>query len=110
MGERHVTRCYTPSHLYIFGIAIFAGKFLPNLCQGLHLLEYTDLRNLFNDTKVPLLLIGGERDTLVPKSALVELSKSTNVTTSIIEKAGHAPFLSHPEQCIEEIRRFCHVQ
>lgn len=80
------------------------------LNHGLHMLQDTDLRNLFNDAKVPLLLIGGERDTLVPKSALVELSKSKNVTTSIIEKAGHAPFLSHPEQCIEEIRRFCHVQ
>ena len=79
------------------------------LSLGLRVLEDTDLRNLFIHIDIPILCIGGERDTLVPEAAISELAKNNNVTTSIIEKAGHAPFLSHPEQCIEEIRRFCHV-
>lgn len=79
------------------------------LVEGLTILEQTDLRQVFNDLKVSSLLLGGERDTLVPQTALFELANNENVEASIIKKAGHAPFLSHPGQCAEEIIRFCHV-
>jgi pimeloyl-[acyl-carrier protein] methyl ester esterase len=80
------------------------------LLSGLNLLEKTDLRKLLENLNVPILILGGERDTLVPQAALHELAKrNKNSETSIIDKAGHAPFLSQPEQCAEAITRFCHV-
>lgn len=78
------------------------------LSGGLAILEQTDLRQLFNNIELPILLLGGERDTLVPSQALHELEKKTNVETQIISKAGHAPFLSHVDQCAEAITGFCH--
>lgn len=76
------------------------------LREGLIMLEQTDLRSMFEDMKIPALLIGGERDTLVPYEALTILASNNNVKASIIEKAGHAPFLSHPDQCAEAITGF----
>ena len=91
--------------------AVFA-KDLANedaLEEGLMILENTDLRKLFNKIEIPLLLLGGERDTLVPQAALQALASShNNVEVNIINRAGHAPFLSHLEKCAEAITGFCH--
>lgn len=78
------------------------------LTDGLTILKQTDLRQSFNHIKIPVLLLGGERDTLVPPGALHELGKHGNVETCIIDKAGHAPFLSHLNQCAEAITGFAH--
>ncbi|MEJ2141549.1 MAG: pimeloyl-ACP methyl ester esterase BioH [Gammaproteobacteria bacterium] len=78
------------------------------LSEGLAILQQTDLRQLFNNIGLPILLLGGERDTLVPSQALHELEKNTNVEALIISKAGHAPFLSHVDQCAEAITGFYH--
>lgn len=79
------------------------------LNDGLKILEQTDLRKALDKIKIPMLLLGGERDTLVPKAAIMQLANNENIETSIIEKAGHAPFISHPEQCAEIISGFIHV-
>lgn len=79
------------------------------LQEGLDILKKTDLRKLLNNIKIPLLLLGGERDTLVPQTALQTLANNNHyIEASIINKAGHAPFLSHPEQCAKAITGFCH--
>ncbi|MDH5778030.1 MAG: pimeloyl-ACP methyl ester esterase BioH [Gammaproteobacteria bacterium] len=78
------------------------------LNAGLGLLKEVDLRDEFSASTIPTLLLGGERDTLIPQQALIELSSnSNNAQVKIIDKAGHAPFLSHPEQCLNHIKQFC---
>lgn len=79
------------------------------LREGLGILEQIDLRNSLHRLTMPALLLGGERDTLVPQSALITLANNNgSIKTSIIEKAGHALFLSHPQQCAKAITGFCH--
>lgn len=90
---------------------IVFAKELPSqqvLTDGLAILKQADLRQLFKSIEMPILLLGGERDNLVPSQALHELEKNTNVETHIISKAGHAPFLSHLDQCADAITGFAH--
>ena len=79
------------------------------LREGLGILEQTDLRESLQELTMPTLLLGGERDTLVPQAALIALANNNgSIKTRIIEKSGHAPFLSHPLQCSKAITGFCH--
>ena len=74
---------------------------------GLSLLQEVDLRQAIAKIDVPVLLLGGERDTLVPEAALpamAQLLKQAEV--QIIKGAGHAPFLSHPTEVVSLIRTF----
>lgn len=77
------------------------------LKQGLGLLHDVDLRNELHAITQPVSLLGGERDTLVPQKVFSNIAELIpNVTTNIIPRAGHAPFLSHPIQCLEIIKQF----
>ena len=65
---------------------------------GLALLAATDLRGAIAGIEVPTLVIGGDRDTLVPSDSLRWLAASLpHATLALIPGAAHAPFLSHPE-------------
>jgi pimeloyl-[acyl-carrier protein] methyl ester esterase len=67
------------------------------LARGLEWLAGSDLRPELAELAVPVHFIGGERDNLVPAAALeaaAALAPRGRVT--ILEGAGHAPFLSHP--------------
>ena len=74
--------------------------------QGLEILSNTDLR--CNDkNKIPLMLVLGEKDTLVPIEVISEFEKSfSNLNQMILNKSGHAPFISSPELCAENIKIF----
>ena len=90
---------------------ILFSKELANeraLRDGLLLLKQTDLRDQFKNLQLPILLLNGERDTLIPQAVVQDLA-GNNIKSNIIENAGHAPFLSHPDQCAEIIKGFCHV-
>lgn len=79
------------------------------LAGGLEILRNTDLRPLLSQIKQPTLVLHGERDTLAPLAA-AEYSAAhlSQGKFSVIEGAGHAPFLSHPEQFIRAVEEFMH--
>ena len=74
--------------------------------SGLNILSETDLRNE-NINKQSAMIVLGEKDTLVPLSVKNEFIKTfPNIEQLIIEKAGHAPFISQPELCATRIKNF----
>ena len=78
---------------------------------GLEILKTADLRTVVVDTQLPVLMILGTRDTLVPvemAEAIIWLAPDVNV--EIIEEAGHVPFLSHPDSVLERMRPFMEQQ
>lgn len=74
--------------------------------KGLNILSETDLRS--NDkNETPVMLVSGEKDTLVPLAANIEFKKMfPNLEQLSLEKTGHAPFISNPELCAEKIKNF----
>lgn len=77
------------------------------LQAGLNLLRQTDLREQAGMINAPVLLLAGARDTLLPKQALPEMARLFhNATFELIDKAGHAPFLSHRDETLNAINAF----
>jgi len=78
-----------------------------SLQGGLDILKQADLRAVLADLKVPVSIIAGTRDTLVPVAAghhIQALLPSSQL--NIIDKAGHVPFLSHAPEIVATISRF----
>lgn len=74
--------------------------------SGLDILRETDLRTELKN-EIPTLLILGEKDTLVPVSVHKKFEETfPNLEKLILEKSGHAPFISKPEICAEKIKNF----
>ena len=74
---------------------------------GLAILRQCDHRELLKQLTQPVLLLGGQKDTLVPVAALQSAAAQlANATLSIWETAGHAPFLSNPERFADEVNKF----
>jgi pimeloyl-[acyl-carrier protein] methyl ester esterase len=96
-------------------IALLA-RAMPNLDTlqgGLKILKQADLRPALAITQMPILLLFGTRDTLVPievGEAMQALAPAIQLV--VIDKAGHVPFLSHPQIVLETITQFmdapCH--
>ncbi len=64
---------------------------------GLDLLRQTDLSDRLPEIELPVVLIGGRRDRLVPFEALEETARHLpNVELVRIPGAAHAPFLTNP--------------
>jgi pimeloyl-[acyl-carrier protein] methyl ester esterase len=69
------------------------------LKKGLELLLNEDKRaQLSGSTEVPIHLIVGKLDTLVKYKGQQLLAQQDNISLSVIPAAGHAPFISHPEE------------
>lgn len=78
---------------------------------GLGILKHADLRPALADASVPVSLILGARDTLVPVSAGQNMQElAPEITLNIIDKAGHVPFLSHPQAVLAIISHFMDEQ
>jgi len=77
------------------------------LVAGLSLLMNLDMRPALSALSCPCLLLLGERDTLIP-AAMADDARVLNVklVTEVITGAGHAPFISHADECEQAISEF----
>lgn len=75
------------------------------LQAGLGLLQHSDLRAQLAALTLPKFALLGAKDALVPV-ALAEAMHELKVATQIIAQAGHAPFLSHPQDCLDALRNW----
>jgi pimeloyl-[acyl-carrier protein] methyl ester esterase len=76
------------------------------LCEGLELLENTDLIKTCSDLEVSSLWCAGKRDRLVSPSAMQIAGELANGDFLVIQGAGHAPFLTHADQVAQAISNF----
>lgn len=66
---------------------------------GLDLLKQSDLRSVLADLDMPIKMIFGQRDTLVPNGVAKEICHiNRNIEVESLATAAHAPFLSHTAQ------------
>jgi len=70
------------------------------LRSGLEILSGSDLRDVTAASPLPVHWLLGERDTLIDSAMQADLRG----TVRVIPGAGHAPFLSHPEDCTACLR------
>ena len=74
---------------------------------ALETLRRTDLRPQLPNIKARALVIGGDRDTLVPLDATKALAAALpNAAHATIEGAAHAPFLSHRRGFLDAVLPF----
>jgi pimeloyl-[acyl-carrier protein] methyl ester esterase len=71
------------------------------LLTGLSFLRGADLRHVLAELDVPVFWLLGERDTLVPAGVRQEFP---GLRSSVIPGAAHAPFLSHPDECTQQLK------
>jgi len=77
------------------------------LASGLDILMTADFRARLSQLQCPTLLISGERDTLFPVAAARHTQALiADARLSVIRGAGHAPFLSHPEDFVRALQEF----
>ncbi len=75
--------------------------------QGLTILKETDLRVVVSESDCPLLLILGDRDTLVPVAVGEQMQAlHPKLFLHILKKAGHVPFLSHQDELLAVLINF----
>ncbi len=76
---------------------------------GLRILHETDLRSL--ESICPEHWIFAEYDRLIPKEVINDLkSLRADAQITLLEKAGHAPFITHTEIFIKHLRNFIDSQ
>ncbi len=74
---------------------------------GLDILNHTDFLQQLADVVQPALWLMGERDQLVPATAGEQAAAMMpDGCYQMVQGAGHAPFLSHPQQFLDEVIRF----
>jgi pimeloyl-[acyl-carrier protein] methyl ester esterase len=77
------------------------------LAAGLGILRETDLRDALPRIAQPALVIAGEHDRLTPPEAGRALATGLPAARfRLIERCGHAPFLSHPAEALAEVTGF----
>ncbi|MDX1812055.1 MAG: alpha/beta fold hydrolase, partial [Gammaproteobacteria bacterium] len=80
------------------------------LRDGLALLKQVSLRDAISQINLPVLLINGRLDSLVPVAAGEQMQALLpNAELHIFDKAGHAPFLSHANEFITVLKEFLNV-
>jgi pimeloyl-[acyl-carrier protein] methyl ester esterase len=80
---------------------------LGALQAGLEILRDCDLRGALPGIHQPALVVAGERDTLTPPQAARYLAAQLpDARLVLIEGAAHAPFLSHPDEFVMQLKRF----
>lgn len=72
-----------------------------SLRAGLGMLRDTDYRDALAEVLQPALVIAGSRDTLTPPEASKHLCDALpNARLAVIQRASHAPFLSHRDEFV----------
>ena len=71
------------------------------LQDGLDILKYWDFRNTLNTLSMPTTYLFGRLDRIVPIKIIKSMqTHHPDFQYDVIPKAGHAPFLSHPDACL----------
>jgi pimeloyl-[acyl-carrier protein] methyl ester esterase len=79
------------------------------LRAGLEILRDVDQRSGLKEIRQPALVICGERDKLTPPEASRYLAQALPSARNVeVAGAAHAPFLSHPDFFVEQIKSFLH--
>jgi pimeloyl-[acyl-carrier protein] methyl ester esterase len=79
------------------------------LRDGLTILRDADLRDELHSVFQPTLVIAGERDKLTPPEASHCLAENIPAARLVeIKGAAHAPFLSHPDDFVKNVKSFLH--
>ena len=74
---------------------------------GLAILRDADLRDVLPEITQPALVIAGERDKLSsPQASHYLAQKLSNARSVEIKGAAHAPFLSHRDEFVEQVKEF----
>jgi len=77
------------------------------LCDGLGLLESSDLRGALPGLAMPSLWIGGRRDRLVSPAAMqAAAALAPSSRWHEVASGGHAPFLTHADEVVSALRDF----
>jgi pimeloyl-[acyl-carrier protein] methyl ester esterase len=77
------------------------------LRDGLQVLQDTDLRAELHHIRCSTLVLLGRRDNLVPPNAgVATCALLPNARSHTFEHAAHAPFFSHSQEFIEQLRWF----
>lgn len=76
------------------------------LIDGLEILQSVDLRQDINSLTIPWLRIWGKLDGLVPKQIISQLPHTDLIQDVLINKASHAPFISHSEIFINALKNW----
>jgi pimeloyl-[acyl-carrier protein] methyl ester esterase len=86
---------------------LFGEPSRRSLSEALAALATTDLRADVGRVIHPAVVIGGDRDTLVPAAACEWLASAMRIGRyAPIAGAAHAPFLSHPDQFVRALCGF----
>ena len=74
---------------------------------GLQILQQADLREAAKSISAPVMLLGGDKDRLVPPEALPNVAAFfPHASYHILAKAGHAPFISQQADVLRLIKDF----
>lgn len=75
---------------------------------GLEMLATLDVRAELQQARLPMLVLLGEHDQLVP-AAVAKGSQKLNqqLSVAVIKGAAHLPFVSHIDETLAQIRGFC---
>ncbi len=86
----------------------FHGDDVFSLLIGLDYLLQKDARARLHLIKAPLLLLHGREDKICPleASSFIKENLGRKAKVRIIEGAGHIPFFTKPEECMEHIKTF----
>ncbi|GAB2665820.1 pimeloyl-ACP methyl ester esterase BioH [Arenimonas aestuarii] len=77
------------------------------LCEGLRLLEQSDLRAALPGLAMPSLWLAGRRDRLVSPAAMqAAAALAPDARFRQVEHGGHAPFLTHADDVANALRDF----
>lgn len=79
---------------------------LAALCNGLAILEHSDLRARLPELRVPSLWIAGRRDRLIPTGAMQWAAEQSPQGTFMEFSSGHAPFIGHAAEVAAAIAGF----
>ena len=86
------------------GVSMRPAASTHALLTGLQLLLHTDQRSQLHQLEMPSVWLYGDRDRLIPAAtANCVRQLLAEAEIEMIDGAGHAPFLSHPEQCMQAL-------
>jgi len=79
-----------------------------DIATGLGALYNTDIRSLLRKINIPVLLVHGSEDNVVPLGAAEFLAANIQkARLEVFPRSGHAPFITSEKRFIEVVKEFC---